>query len=577
MSRDFVPDLSRCETTTQLATALGINIGILELLSGPEAAGNYRPHSIPKRSSRRKGEARVVFEPASEELKRVHKTIARRLTLYARQADPSFPAPCSLGYRQKKSIKDNAQPHCGADLLLRADIRDFFPTISQARVEGLLVRLRIPEHAAATLARLLCLDGHLTQGLSASPLLANLACHGLDARLDALAKKHNATYTRYADDISISGPSLPDRAAIAVELESEGFSLSDRKFRITKPGQAHYVTGLSVSDGNRPHVPREMKRRLRQELHYCKLFGIEEHLRRQKESVRNGLNRLDGTVSYVSFIERGTSHDYRAAWEALLARDNVSPTYSPRHDRHPTPQYCVVDETTIEIGTINYMALGWTLFSEINHVKEGLRNVLADYLSDPFAAGKKSAIEKEGLHFAAAHPDLQTRVIAALPAIPFRCYVVLRKFDPSENYEATYLTLLKWAVAQMYIHCDRQILTVEVEQNSRIARPQIETLFQDRYSLSQLAGIKRPLTEPSVTTVSKQSPYIALPDFMLGVLRDFVQDDPNAGSSSQVRFERLRDRFSLIYDIDRRIAYSRRNPFHRDAMQIIVGDSGQTG
>lgn len=567
MSRDFVPDLSKCETTTQLATALGINVGILELLSGPEAAGNYRQHSIPKRSSRRKGEVRVVFEPASEELKLVHKIIARRLTLYARQADPSFPAPCSLGYRQKKSIKDNAEPHCGADLLLRADIRDFFPTVSQARVEGLLVRLRIPEHSAAILARLLCLDGHLTPGLSASPLMANLACHGLDGRLDALAKKHNAKYTRYADDISISGSSLPDRAAIAFELESEGFALSDRKFRITKPGQAHYVTGLSVSDGNRPHVPRKMKRKLRQELHYCKRFGIEEHLRRQKESVRNGLNRLDGAVSYVSFIERGTSHDYRAFWEALLARDDVSPSYSPRHNRRPTPQCCVIDETAINIGSSSYMALGWALFSEIELVEDGLQNVLADYLSDPFAAGKKSAVEKEGLHFAAAHPDLQTRVIAALPAIPFRCYVVLRRFDQSADYATIYLSLLRWAVAQMYIHCDRQSLTVEVEQNSQVARPQIEGLFHDRYSLSQLAGIKRPLTEPSVTIVSKQCPHVALPDFMLGVLRDFIQDDPKAGSSSQVRFERLRDRFSLIYDVDRRIAYSRRNPYHRDAMK----------
>ncbi|MHB1543869.1 MAG: reverse transcriptase family protein, partial [Acidiferrobacter sp.] len=364
----------------QLAIALGVDVGILQLISGPEARSNYRRHSIPKRNRRRKGEVRVVFEPASEELKQVHKTIARRLALYASQADPTFPAPCSLGYRRKKSTKDNAKPHCGAVRLLRADIRDFFPTVSKARVEGLFVRLRIPQLASATLARILCLEDHLTLGLSASPLVANLACHGLDARLDALARRYNATYTRYADDISISGTSLPDRAEIALEVESEGFVLSEKKFRITKPGQAHYVTGLSVSDPDGPHVPREMKRNLRQELYYCRKFGIEEHLVRRKQTVRTGVNRLDGTVSYVSFIEHDTSHDHRAVWEALLARDDVSPTLSPRHDRPSTPQHCAIDETIISVGSIRCMAIGWALFSERKKVEDALERVLADYL-----------------------------------------------------------------------------------------------------------------------------------------------------------------------------------------------------
>ncbi|MHB1540347.1 MAG: hypothetical protein ACYCYH_03450, partial [Steroidobacteraceae bacterium] len=188
------------------------------------------------------------------------------------------------------------------------------------------------------------------------------------------------------------------------------------------------------------------------------------------------------------------------------------------------------------------------------------------YLADPFSSGKKSVIEKEGLHFAAAHPDLQTKLIFALPAIPFRNYVVLRKFDDSADYAVTYLSLLEWAIAHMYVRCDRQVLGVQIEQNSNVLRPQVERLFRDHYALAQRAGIRRPLVDPSVEIVSKQSPCVAIPDFMLGVLRDFVQIDPGVGTSAQVRFERLRDRFALIYNLDTRIGYSRRNPFHRGAI-----------
>src|ERR1700682_2399958 len=152
MPPELVPDLAKCETKAQLATALGVHPEILDLLASDQAAIYYRRHSIPKRSSRRKGEYRVVFEPISEELRQVHKTLARRLTLYATHADPSFPAACSLGYRRHKSIKDNAAKHCGAAQLLRADIRDFFPTVTRTRVEALLLLLRIPTPNASLLS-----------------------------------------------------------------------------------------------------------------------------------------------------------------------------------------------------------------------------------------------------------------------------------------------------------------------------------------------------------------------------------------------------------------------------------------
>jgi RNA-directed DNA polymerase len=562
MPHEIVPNLATCETNGQLATALGVDPGILELLASDQAQAHYRRHSIPKRSNRRKGEHRVVFEPATEELRQVHKTLARRLTLYASQADPSFPAACSFGYRRHKSIKDNAIKHCGARLLLRADIQNCFPSVLRTRVESLLIRLKVPKRSSALLSRIFCFDGSLVLGLSGSPLLANLACHDLDGRLTELAATYSATYTRYADDLAFSGLSLPSRAEISGILETEGFSLSETKLRITKSGQSHFVTGLSISDPCRPHVPKKLKRRLRQEIYYCNKFGIDEHFIEEKQSVRSGLNRLDGTVNYVSFIERDTSYDYRVPWESLLARDDKRPTFAPRHDREPTQKYCVIDESIVSIGAGRYMTLAWAIFSDLGRIEAVTKKVLDAYLSDPFSAGRKADIQKDGLHFVAAHAELKNQFISELPILTFRCYVVLKRYHEDDEYSTIYFDLLKWALVHVYKSCDRENLKISVEQNTHISRPDIEHLFRHGYTLFQQAGIKRPLIEPTVEIVSKKSLSVSIPDFMLGVLGGFMQTPREDGSVAYVQFERLRDRYSLIYDLDKKTAYSRRHPIH---------------
>ena len=79
------------------------------------------------------------------------------------------------------------------------------------------------------------------------------------------------------------------------------------------------MTGLSISD-NTPHAPRSFKKKLRQELYYCKKFGIKSHLLKllggsneeclmggEGIEIQRGINRIHGTVCYVSHIEESPS------------------------------------------------------------------------------------------------------------------------------------------------------------------------------------------------------------------------------------------------------------------------------
>lgn len=275
-------DLRIADNAERLATALGVPPDLFSASFLLQKIDIYLQHNIPKRSHHRSSERRIVWE-AIEPFDRFHKTIARRLNVYLLTHVHGFPHSAAFGYVRGRSTRANAAVHAGRKLLLRADIKNFFPSITTSMVKLALARTGIPEIPSTLLADFVTLDGHLPLGIHSSPTLANLICLDLDIELDALAKSKDCRYTRYADDISISGNSqLPEKKDIQTILERHEFTLSDRKFRISKRGQAHYVTGLSISDTT-PHAPSKMKRRVRQELHFIRKFGFNEHFYKTRE------------------------------------------------------------------------------------------------------------------------------------------------------------------------------------------------------------------------------------------------------------------------------------------------------
>lgn len=171
----------------------------------------------------RRGKLRLLEMP-----KQRLKAIQRRLLREILEAIPIHDAV--HGYRRGRSVVTYAAPHAGRDILLRFDLHDFFPSVPVPRVHALFRAAGYP----ATVARLLtglCTNkvpqealpagpdrsadfdkrfklhrqAHLPQGAPTSPALANLCTFPLDCRLERLARKLGACYTRYADDLAFSG------------------------------------------------------------------------------------------------------------------------------------------------------------------------------------------------------------------------------------------------------------------------------------------------------------------------------------------------------------------------------------
>ena len=116
------------------------------------------------------------------------------------------PPPPVQAYTFRRSVITNAKKHVRKNFVLNLDLSNFFPSINFGRVNGLFRAppYSLPAEAALVLAQIATYNGALPQGAPSSPIISNMICRSLDRRLVSLSREHNAIYTRYCDDISIS-------------------------------------------------------------------------------------------------------------------------------------------------------------------------------------------------------------------------------------------------------------------------------------------------------------------------------------------------------------------------------------
>lgn len=259
----------------------------------------YVAHEIPKRH----GGTRMIHAPAGP-LK-----AAQRALLDRYLARMPLHEACH-GFREGRSTSTNASKHVGNDVVINLDLADFFPTITSGRVGGMLASLEPPVQGPALgfLTALATRGGVLPQGAPTSPVIANLVCRRLDSRLAGLAKKCGANYTRYADDLTFSGPpalisALPRIREIVV---AEGFKVATAKTRVLRKGHRQDVTGLSVN--SQVSLPRAIRRRLRAAVHAAT---------KQRATHWKGeplpIQSLRGHLSYLSGVHAREGQRLKAA------------------------------------------------------------------------------------------------------------------------------------------------------------------------------------------------------------------------------------------------------------------------
>ena len=246
-------------------------------------------------------------------------------------------------------MRSYVSPHVGRSVVLKMDLRDFFPAITAARVTALFLEAGYPEPVARLLAglgtnsapssswnqagapvrssetrraRRLLQWPHLPQGASTSPALANLCAYRLDLRLTGLARSAGGAYTRYADDLAFSGGDDFARSvdrfwvhACAIALE-EGFEVNARKTRIMRRGVRQRVAGVVIN--TTPNVSREEYDTLKATLYNCLKHGPNGQNRHGLADFRA---HLLGKVAHVGSLHLDRGRRLRAMFDRIAWRD----------------------------------------------------------------------------------------------------------------------------------------------------------------------------------------------------------------------------------------------------------------
>ncbi|MCI0402506.1 MAG: reverse transcriptase family protein [Acidobacteria bacterium] len=202
-------------------------------------------------------------------------------------------------------------------MVINLDLENFFPSITVQRVRKAFRSLGWGRSAATILTNICTHERRLPQGAPTSPALCNLACRRLDERLAALARTAGGSYTRYADDITVSFPHfgrnkalrpkpkdaerLPrparptSRALLTVIrgiIEEEGFRIQmKKKVRVQRPHQRQTATGLVVN--REVNLPRALRRRIR----------AMQHRRQSGRLNDDEQQRLRGLEAFARMVE----------------------------------------------------------------------------------------------------------------------------------------------------------------------------------------------------------------------------------------------------------------------------------
>lgn len=256
---------------------------------------HYHDVYIPKAN----GEKRLLHVP-DDYLKAIQKRIARNILS---QEEIS---PYAVAYRVGGSTKANASPHVGHEMVMKCDIRKFFDHITFPMLREKVFPIRKYSESNSILLSILCVYSHSTpQGAPTSPAISNIILREFDNSIGAWCRGRGITYTRYCDDMTFSGLFNPIelKSQLQRELYNEGFFLNSKKTVVLRQGQKMEVTGIVVNE--KVSIPSQYKKNLRQEIYYCKKYGIESHLLKvnKTEATDSYRAKLFGRVNYILSVE----------------------------------------------------------------------------------------------------------------------------------------------------------------------------------------------------------------------------------------------------------------------------------
>jgi RNA-directed DNA polymerase len=313
--------LKKIKSKQEFAELLGVKVAMLTYtLYKLKPANQYRNFCIPKKM----GGVRKISAPLGR-LKLLQSRLSVLLQDCFDEINPNTvngagsSRNLSHGFIRNRSIISHALMHIHKKNVLNIDLKDFFGCFNFGRVRGFFVANRcfaLDSDIATIIAQIACHENGLPQGSPCSPVITNLISHSFDINLSKMAKRYSCTYSRYADDITIStrekifphdimrreGDGYIAGGKLKREIARSGFELNEIKTRIQSKDSRQDVTGLVVN--KKPNVKKEYWRTVRSQCHA--LFATGEFfdgLDGEGKVLKGNINVLEGRLNFIDQLD----------------------------------------------------------------------------------------------------------------------------------------------------------------------------------------------------------------------------------------------------------------------------------
>jgi RNA-directed DNA polymerase len=176
--------------------------------------------------------------------------------LYRRVLLPKLePSVHSHGGVKGRHIKSNALPHLASNFVFKTDVSDFYPSIHYRRVYDLFVGdLQCSPDVSRLCTKIATFRHHLALGLITSPILADRLMQPVDRRIGIACERAGLVYTRFVDDLTISGPFDLEQSGFARLVESilreNGFGVNPTKHQFGRISEGITITNLRNNRGH---------------------------------------------------------------------------------------------------------------------------------------------------------------------------------------------------------------------------------------------------------------------------------------------------------------------------------------
>lgn len=255
-------------------------------------------------------EGRAVFSPG--------KTLKHYLSFLSRVLFDRLPVEKDVVYSYRKGVNvvNAVEKHADNKFFFQSDIENFFGNITKEIIKKTILSAidQCPiadiETWIERILDLVTIEGALPPGYPTSPAISNACLLSFDKRLFAWCNEHSLIYTRYADDIIVSGTDdtwMNSLSSKVTELLNEelnnSIKLNPQKTKIIRPGEKIKILGIAILPNGKVSVDGKLKKRTETAMHLLlkdkKMFQSFF----KEADLDKALKKFSGQLNYINTVD----------------------------------------------------------------------------------------------------------------------------------------------------------------------------------------------------------------------------------------------------------------------------------